>query len=114
MIELKDDAGNVVASVMANKSSDANCNEGVWVTLHCFDGSRPTLTIVNRKDAGFYLGVYRDVNKANAGCDLAISFGDKGPEIQAVRGSGPDDIVIVNLFDLLFANRFVGTEKKDA
>lgn len=104
MLEIKDENGNAVATVTAKKSNETDCAEGVWLTLNAADGTKPTLCLVNRKEGGWYLGVYRDANKPKVGCDLAISFGDKGPEVQVVRGDSPDDVVIVSLFDFLKKN----------
>lgn len=107
---LTDKEGYNVGSIAVS----GNETQGVWLTLHASDGTQPAVCVVNNEAQGFFVGLYRDTLKPKPGCDVAISFGDKGPMLQVCRGNGPDDVVIVDLFDLLFANRFVSAEKKDA
>lgn len=104
-MELKDSKGKVVAKVTAADPNIAGCDEGIWLEVQADDKTKPTLCLVKDKPDGphkgnWYLGVYRDANQANAGCDLAVTFDkEKGPVLQIVKPGHPPKIV--SLYDLV-------------
>ena len=101
-MELKDAKGEVVATVEAHGTPGGGVDAGVWVTFKTDDGSRPTLCFIKGNAHGhfgkrFFMGVYRDVNEPDKGCDFAISFDEKdGPCLQIVRG---DEVRVVSLME---------------
>lgn len=101
VVEIKDKKGKVIAKITAADPDASGCDEGLWVEIQADDGTRPTLCLVKGKandPLGWYLGVYRDVEKTKGPCDFALSFGKNGPELQVTKGK---ETKSVNLFDLL-------------
>lgn len=96
-MELKDQNGKVVATVTAATTKDPGCKSGVWIELSTENKTKPTICLIER-EKDFYLGFYRDTNKTTVGCDLAIAFGTKGPEVQVVKEG---QVEIFTLFDIL-------------
>ena len=102
-MEIKD-GDKVIATVTAADANVGGCDEGIWIEVKADDGTRPTICLIKDKPKGphsgaWYLGVYRDVNKAGIACDFAILFDkNKGPQLQVVKGS---QVKIINLFDHL-------------
>ena len=97
MVPLNDSKGNLIASIDTTPAN-GDIVSAVFVTLEGGD-TRPCLSFVKKQDKSVYIGLYRDSNKPNVGCDIAISIDDKGPQLQVIKANG--DIKIVDLFELI-------------
>jgi len=94
-VELKNDAGAVVATVQVAKG-EGSVQNGVWITLSG-EKTAPTLCFYQGDD-GIVLGLYRNAAQAGNGCDFGLRLTESGVEVQAVKNG---ELKLVDLFDLL-------------